>query len=169
MSSVRVLQLLNAKVVQLQMDVAQLQLGVQGVDVLSMSAQDVGDRLDRSEVVSIAERVVGSATASLKSECTTVAKVEAGVTVRSMIPSIKADCASVARGVVGTGEDLRKIKADLEDVAALKAELEAVKVSHDALLERVDKLSAPRQAPPRKLPVKKVSGNDDAPSEPMVI
>jgi hypothetical protein len=42
--------------------------------------------------VAISEKVASSAVASVKADCATVAKVEAGVTVRSMIPTIKAEC-----------------------------------------------------------------------------
>jgi hypothetical protein len=56
------------------------------------------------------EKVASSAVASVKADCATVAKVEAGVTVRSMIPTIKAEY--VAKAIVGSGDDLKIIKRD---------------------------------------------------------
>jgi hypothetical protein len=53
--------------------------------------------------------------ASVKADCATVAKVEAGVTVRSM-PTIKADCVNVAKTIVGSGEDLKNMKRDTDEL-----------------------------------------------------
>jgi hypothetical protein len=60
-------------------------------------------------------KVASSAVASVKADCATVAKVEAGVTVRSMIPTIKAECISVAKAIVGSGDDLKIIKREIEE------------------------------------------------------
>jgi hypothetical protein len=71
--------------------------------------------------------------ASVKADCATVAKVEAGVTVRSMIPTIKADCVNVAKTIVGSGEDLKNMKRDTDE---LKKNYTMLKESYDTLLQR---------------------------------
>jgi hypothetical protein len=96
--------------------------------------------------------------ASVKADCATVAKVEAGVTVRSMIPTIKADCVNVAKTIVG-GEDLKNMKRDTDE---LKKNYTMLKESYDTLLAKVDKLSVPKKAPARKV-ADKQSNKDTEP------
>jgi hypothetical protein len=86
----------------------------------------------KADVVAIAEKVA-LLVASVKADCATVAKVEAGVTVRSMIPTIKADCVNVAKTIVGSGEDLKNMKRDTDE---LKKNYTMLKESYDTLLQR---------------------------------
>jgi hypothetical protein len=60
--------------------------------------------------VAISEKVASSV-ASVKADCATVAKVEAGVTVRS-ISDDQGRMYSVAKAIVGSGDDLKIIKRD---------------------------------------------------------
>lgn len=152
MSSIKVMQTLNAQMVQLQADMNKLKTSVHGVDLLAASAAPTASvqGLDRTEVVAISEKVVRSAVAAVKSDCATVAKVEAGVTVRSMIPSIKADCVNVAKAVVGSGDELTGLKRDLEGLTTLQSELRDLKDSQQILSDKIDRLSLPKKAPARK-------------------
>lgn len=165
MSSVKVLHVLNSKLAQLQGEVNGLKTSIKGVDVLAANSSTTDSApvqsIEKADVVSIAERVASSAVASVKADCATVSKVEAGVTVRSMIPSIKAECVSVAKAIVGSGEELKKLKQDVEDNSALKDQVSAMQKQIDALVEKVDKLSLPKKAPARKVASKADDKGDD--------
>jgi hypothetical protein len=56
-------------------------------------------------------KVASSAVASVKADCATVARWRP-VLLESMIPTIKAECVSVAKAIVGSGDDLKIIKRD---------------------------------------------------------
>jgi hypothetical protein len=58
-----------------------------------------------------------------------------------MIPTIKADCVNVAKTIVGSGEDLKNMKRDTDE---LKKNYTMLKESYDTLLAKVDKLSVPK-------------------------
>jgi hypothetical protein len=140
-------QVLDQQLRLLQADVRILKTSIQGVDVLTRSGGRNSDGgYPKADVVAIAEKVASSAVASVKADCATVAKVEAGVTVRSMIPTIKADCVNVAKTIVGSGEDLKNMKRDTDE---LKKNYTMLKESYDTLLAKVDKLSVPKKAPAR--------------------
>ena len=163
------IQVLDQRLRLLQVEVSNLKTSVQGVDVLTNSVAEGSptEGIQKADVVAIAEKVASSAVASVKADCATVAKVEAGVTVRSMIPTIKADCVNVAKTIVGSGDDLKAMKHDMED---LKKNYAALKESYDALQSKVDKLSVPKKAPARKVAGKAVvSQEEDLDSEKMVI
>jgi hypothetical protein len=50
-----------------------------------------------------------------------------------MIPTIKADCVNVAKTIVGSGEDLKNMKRDTDE---LKKNYTMLKESYDTLLQR---------------------------------
>jgi hypothetical protein len=62
--------------------------------------------------VAISEKVASSAVASVKADCATVAKVEAGVTVSLVYADDQGRMFSVAKAIVGSGDDLKIIKRD---------------------------------------------------------
>ena len=149
MTSVKALNVINSKLVKLQSDVNMLKTGVQGVDILakaSVSAENA-ETICKTDIVSISEKVAASAISAVKSDCTTIAKVEAGVTVRSMIPTIKAECVNVVKSMIGSGEDMNKLKQDVDELVILKEEFKALNEKYDALLDRMEK---PKKAPARK-------------------
>jgi hypothetical protein len=110
-------QVLDQQLRLLQADVRILKTSIQGVDVLTRSVVE-GTPTEgiQKRMSSLLLRVASSAVASVKADCATVAKVEAGVTVRSMIPTIKADCVNVAKTIVGSGEDLKNMKRDTDEL-----------------------------------------------------
>jgi hypothetical protein len=161
-------QVLDQQLRLLQADVRILKTSIQGVDVLTKSVVEgtPTEGIQKADVVAIAEKVASSAVASVKADCATVAKVEAGVTVRSMIPTIKADCVNVAKTIVGSGEDLKNMKRDTDE---LKKNYTMLKESYDTLLAKVDKLSVPKKAPARKVADKQSNKDTEPDSEMMII
>jgi hypothetical protein len=127
---------------------------------------------DEADMVRIAERVTAAAISAVKSECAKVAKVEAGVAAKSMIPSIKAECMATMNAVVQKSDVVQSIQKDYVEVQRQKGELESLRTgfevlrgNYESLVARVDQLCAPKKAAVRKLPaaVKKVV------SDPIVI